>query len=34
VKNEWFHNAGTGVISHVADSLKQQESSMYIAASL
>ncbi|KAJ6769952.1 hypothetical protein OIU79_020751 [Salix purpurea] len=34
VKNEWFHNAGTGVISHVADSLKQQESIMYIAASL
>ncbi|KAL9383774.1 hypothetical protein Peur_024097 [Populus x canadensis] len=34
VKNEWFHNAGTGVISHVADSLKQQESAMYIAASL
>lgn len=34
VKNEWFHNAGTGVISHVADSLKQQESSMYIAANL
>ncbi|KAG6756116.1 hypothetical protein POTOM_039538 [Populus tomentosa] len=34
VKNEWFHNAGTGVISHVADNLKQQESCMYIAASL
>ncbi|RAL49698.1 hypothetical protein DM860_001989 [Cuscuta australis] len=25
VKNEWFHNAGAGVISHVADSIKQQE---------
>ncbi|CAK7350425.1 unnamed protein product [Dovyalis caffra] len=34
VKNEWFHNAGTGVIAHVADSLKQQESSIYVAASL
>ncbi|GMJ14173.1 UP9 [Hibiscus trionum] len=35
VKNEWFHNAGVGVIAHVADSLKQQESSpSYISASL
>ncbi|KAE8709091.1 putative inactive dual specificity protein phosphatase-like [Hibiscus syriacus] len=35
VKNEWFHNAGIGVIAHVADSLKQQESShSYISASL
>ncbi|KAL5716083.1 hypothetical protein ACHQM5_017818 [Ranunculus cassubicifolius] len=35
VKNEWFHNAGVGVISHVADSIKQQESSSsFIAASL
>ncbi|XP_015874486.3 putative lipase YDR444W isoform X2 [Ziziphus jujuba] len=34
VKNEWLHNAGVGVIAHVADSLKQQESSSYIAASL
>lgn len=34
VKNEWFHNAGTGVVAHVADSLKQQESSTLIAASL
>lgn len=25
VKNEWFHNAGTGVIFHVADSIWQQE---------
>lgn len=25
VKNEWFYNAGAGVIAHVADSLKQQE---------
>lgn len=34
VKNEWLHNAGVGVIAHVADSLKHQESSSYIAASL
>ncbi|KAJ4823162.1 hypothetical protein Tsubulata_019212 [Turnera subulata] len=35
VKNEWFHNAGAGVIAHVADSIKQQEtSSSFIAASL
>lgn len=38
VKNEWFHNAGAGVIAHVADSInqqeKQQESSAYITASL
>ncbi|KAH9749022.1 DUF676 domain-containing protein [Citrus sinensis] len=34
VKNEWLHNAGTGVIAHVADSLRQQESSSFIAASL
>ncbi|KAF5729167.1 putative lipase [Tripterygium wilfordii] len=34
VKNEWFHNAGTGVVAHVADSLKQQESSTAITASL
>ncbi|KAK3019211.1 hypothetical protein RJ639_004865 [Escallonia herrerae] len=38
VKNEWFHNAGAGVVAHVADSLKQQEkqleSSAFIAASL
>ncbi|CAK9165755.1 unnamed protein product [Ilex paraguariensis] len=38
VKNEWFHNAGTGVVAHVADSIKQQEKqqecSSYIAASL
>ncbi|XVE88196.1 hypothetical protein DITRI_Ditri19aG0049400 [Diplodiscus trichospermus] len=27
VKNEWLHNAGVGVVAHVADSLKQQESS-------
>ncbi|XP_057544494.1 uncharacterized protein LOC130823762 isoform X1 [Amaranthus tricolor] len=33
VKNEWFHNAGSGVVKHVADSLKQQESS-YLTASL
>ncbi|XP_065880145.1 putative lipase C4A8.10 isoform X2 [Euphorbia lathyris] len=34
VKNEWLHNAGAGVIAHVADSLKQQENSSFIAASL
>ncbi|XP_044461095.1 uncharacterized protein LOC123192569 isoform X3 [Mangifera indica] len=34
VKNEWLHNAGTGVVAHVADSIKQQESSSFIAASL
>ncbi|KAL4369243.1 hypothetical protein GQ457_05G034520 [Hibiscus cannabinus] len=35
VKNEWFHTAGVGVIAHVADSLKQQESfPSYISASL
>uniref|UniRef100_A0A1D1Y846 Putative lipase YOR059C n=1 Tax=Anthurium amnicola TaxID=1678845 RepID=A0A1D1Y846_9ARAE len=26
VKNEWLHNAGAGVIAHVADNLRQQES--------
>lgn len=34
VKNEWLHNAGVGVVAHVADSLKQQESSSCISASL
>ncbi|OVA13285.1 protein of unknown function DUF676 [Macleaya cordata] len=35
VKNEWLHNAGAGVVAHVADSLKQQESSSsFIVASL
>lgn len=38
VKNEWFHNAGAGVIAHVADSINQQEkeleSSTCITASL
>ncbi|KAJ8616473.1 hypothetical protein MRB53_035845 [Persea americana] len=35
VKSEWLHNAGAGVIAHVADSLKHQEStSPFIAASL
>lgn len=35
VKNEWFHNAGAGVICHVADTLKQQESSSsFISSSL
>ncbi|KAJ4975368.1 hypothetical protein NE237_000474 [Protea cynaroides] len=34
VKNEWLYNAGTGVVAHVADSLKQQESSTLFTASL
>ncbi|XP_042504008.1 uncharacterized protein LOC122081100 isoform X2 [Macadamia integrifolia] len=34
VKNEWLHNAGAGVVAHVADSLKQQESSTFITARL
>ncbi|XP_050107120.1 uncharacterized protein LOC126586341 [Malus sylvestris] len=35
VKSEWLHNAGVGVVAHVADSLKQQESSSsFITASL
>ncbi|KAI5657338.1 hypothetical protein M9H77_26131 [Catharanthus roseus] len=38
VKNEWFHNAGAGVVFHVSDSINQQEreyeSSSYISASL
>ncbi|KAL7211636.1 hypothetical protein ACSBR2_014482 [Camellia fascicularis] len=39
VKNEWFHNAGAGVVAHVADSIKQQEmqqrdSKLFIVASL
>ncbi|KAF5183602.1 Hydrolase-like protein family [Thalictrum thalictroides] len=35
VKNEMFHNAGAGVIAHVADTIKQQDSSStFIVASL
>ncbi|XP_047950289.1 uncharacterized protein LOC125195998 isoform X2 [Salvia hispanica] len=39
VKNEWFHNAGAGVVAHVADTIKQQDmlqetSSTFIAANL
>ncbi|XP_059280506.1 lipid droplet phospholipase 1-like [Lycium ferocissimum] len=38
VKNEWLHNAGAGVIAHVADHIKQQEKqreySLFITASL
>ncbi|RVW12968.1 hypothetical protein CK203_106285 [Vitis vinifera] len=34
VKNEWLYNAGVGVVAHVAESLKQQESSTFIAANL
>lgn len=32
VKNEWFHNAGAGVVKHVADSLKQQETTCLTAS--
>ncbi|XVF40348.1 hypothetical protein PTKIN_Ptkin01aG0106100 [Pterospermum kingtungense] len=34
VKNEWLHNAGAGVVAHVADSLKRQESSSFISSTL
>lgn len=34
VKNEWVNNAGVGVVAHVAESLKQQESSTFFAANL
>ncbi|XP_073061391.1 uncharacterized protein [Primulina eburnea] len=38
VKNLWFHNAGAGVVAHVADTIsrqeKQQDAPTYIAASL
>ncbi|KVI01025.1 protein of unknown function DUF676, lipase-like protein [Cynara cardunculus var. scolymus] len=38
VKDEWFHKAGAGVVSHVADSIKQQEkqhqSASFISANL
>ncbi|CAN6443777.1 unnamed protein product [Victoria cruziana] len=34
VKREWLHNAGAGVIAHVTDHLKQQESSTLIASNL
>lgn len=38
VKSEWFHNAGAGVVAHVADSIRrqetQQESSSFITANL
>eukprot|EP01018_Ginkgo_biloba_P000016 Gb_11312 [translate_table: standard] len=34
VKQEWLHYAGAGVVAHVADSLKQQEISTFISASL
>ncbi|XP_061362037.1 putative lipase YDR444W isoform X2 [Gastrolobium bilobum] len=33
VKNEWLHNAGAGVIAHVADTIRQQETSSTLAAS-
>jgi hypothetical protein len=34
VKSERLYKAGAGVIAHVADSIKQQESSTFITASL
>ncbi|XP_010540509.1 PREDICTED: putative lipase YDR444W [Tarenaya hassleriana] len=34
VKSEWIHNAGAGVVAHVADSIKQQETSSFLTASL
>lgn len=34
VKNEWLYNAGAGVIAHIADTLKQQESRSLIGANL
>ncbi|KAK1382183.1 DUF676 domain-containing protein [Heracleum sosnowskyi] len=38
VKSEWFHNAGAGVVAHVADSIRlqetQQQSSSFITANL
>ncbi|XP_022140245.1 uncharacterized protein LOC111010958 isoform X2 [Momordica charantia] len=32
VKNEWLYNAGAGVVTHVADTLKQQEPSSFATA--
>ncbi|KAL0305640.1 UNVERIFIED_CONTAM: putative lipase [Sesamum radiatum] len=32
VKNEWLHNAGAGVVAHVADMIKQQDSAPPIGA--
>ncbi|CAN6202491.1 unnamed protein product [Urochloa humidicola] len=34
VKNEWLHNAGAGVIAHVANSIKEQESRPCLPANL
>lgn len=34
VKSEWLYNEGAGVIAHVADSLKRQESRRLIPANL
>ncbi|XP_010915522.1 uncharacterized protein [Elaeis guineensis] len=34
VKSEWLHSAGAGVIAHVADNLKRQESHTFLAANL
>ncbi|KAL4204587.1 hypothetical protein AMTRI_Chr01g110640 [Amborella trichopoda] len=34
VKQEWLHKTGAGVVAHVADSLKHQESCTFITASL
>jgi len=34
VKQEWLHYEGAGVIAHVAETLKQQESCVSLEASL
>ncbi|KAL6839668.1 hypothetical protein ACP4OV_030607 [Aristida adscensionis] len=34
VKNEWLHNAGAGVVAHVADSIRQQETRTSFPANL
>ncbi|OEL23432.1 hypothetical protein BAE44_0015550 [Dichanthelium oligosanthes] len=34
VKNQWLHNAGAGVIAHVVDNIKQQESRPCLHANL
>ncbi|MCI93015.1 putative lipase C4A8.10-like, partial [Trifolium medium] len=33
VKKKWLHNAGVGVVAHVVDSLKQQETSSILPTS-
>lgn len=34
VKSEWLYNAGAGVIAHVANCLKDQESRVSLTANL